>query len=271
MRRPSSFSPTMHRQRSRLASLVVIASAMFIFGGCSGDGEGDSTAPPTETPTPTETLPAASPADLDSYRYAVTVTMLPTVLDTSEAPDGLPLDQPIRIEMEGERVNPDREHVRTSADLSFIAVETETVTIGERRWVREGTRSWQEGGSSALEAFAGMDFRPSTLFADDAGQYNEVAARLQEYDWVEDDRDGIPTRRFTLDQEAFYDLFQSTGRVLPAEVDATLTAEIWLERDSGTPVGLLVVGTDESGEEVLRLDLRLWDLDSSEIEVEPPA
>lgn len=238
--------------------------------GCTGDDEDGPTAVPTETPTPTETLTAASPADLTSYRYSVNVSLLPSILDVSEAPEGLPLDTPIRIVIDGERVNPDREHATTSADMGFLQVATETIVVGDRRWLREGNGSWKEGAASGLESFAGLDFRPSVLFADDEGQYDAVARELEGYDWVEDEVAGVPARRFTLSQDEFFALFQQ-NQVLPVEVDATLTAEIWLARDLGTPVQLRVVGTNEAGEEVVRLELALRDLNAEDITVEPPA
>ena len=74
----------------------------------------------------------------------------------------------------------------------------------------------------------------------------------------------------TIGQQAFLDLFQGENDVLPVEVDATLSAEIWLERDLGTPVSLRVVGVDSSGAEVVRLELDLMDLNSEDITVEAP-
>ncbi len=259
--------------RARIAVLPLLTAALLVgllVGGCDDAGDAGGTAEPTETPTPTLAITAASPADLTSYRYTVTVSMLPSILDTSEAPAGLPLDQEIRLAIQGERVNPDREHAVTSADLGFLQVDSETIVIGDRRWLREGSGAWKEGASSGLESFAGLDFRPSVLFVDDAGQYDEVARRLNDYEWVEEDLFGIPTRHFTLDQQAFLELFQGEADVIPVAVDATLSAEIWLERDIGTPVRLLVSGVDSAGDEVVRLELDLMDLNAEDIQVEAP-
>ena len=255
----------------RWIAALLLLGATLVAVGCSGsDDAADATVEPTETPTPTQAITAASPADLASYRYTLTVSILPSLLDTSEAPAGLPLDQEIHLAIQGERVNPDREHAVTSADLGFLQVSTETVVIGDRRWIREANGAWTEGAGTALESFAGLDFRPSALFADDAGQYDEVARRLNDYEWVEEDLFGVPTRHFTLDQQAFLDLFQGENDVLPVELDATLSAEIWLERDLGTPVSLRVVGVDSSGAEVVHLELDLMDLNSEDIKVEAP-
>ena len=197
--------------------------------------------------------------------------MLPTVLDVSEAPPGMQLDQFLSISIEGEWQNPDREHAFTSADLVFLQVNTETIAIGDRRWLREGNRPWIEGGSSPLEAYAALGFRPSALFANDGNRYDELARALNEYPWEEEEIRGAPARRFTLDDAAFKELFLGPNTVLPAEINATLSADIWLDSELGTPVRMTVVGVDETGQEVVRLHMELWDFDAGDIEIEPPA
>lgn len=248
---------------------VVACSMLALFAvACSSD---DGAPTPTATPPATDTVVAASPADLASYRFSVEVRMLPTVLDVSEAPAGLLLDQFLTITIEGEWQNPDREHAFTTADLVFLQVSTETVSIGDRRWLREDNRPWVEGGSSPLEAYAALGFRPSILFAEDEGRYDELARALNEYPWEEEDVRDAPARRFTLDDVAFHELFLGPNTVLPAEINATLSADIWLDRDLGTPVRMTVVGVDEAGKEILRLHMELWDFDAGDIEIEPPA
>ncbi len=246
-------------------------SALLLFAvACSGD-DGDSEAATTPTEDATVSIAASSPAQLASYRFSVDLKMLPTVLDVSEAPAGLGLDQQLSIVVEGERQNPDREHAFTTADLVFLQVSTETISIGEQRWLREGNRPWVEGDSSPLESYAALGFRPSVLFAEDEGRYQELALALEEYEWEEDEVRGAPTRRFTLDDAAFSELFLGEGSVLPTEIKATLSAVIWLDREIGTPVRMTVNGTDDAGEEILALTIDLWDFDATDIEVEPPA
>ncbi len=253
----------------RRSALFACAMFAFLAAACSDDdGAADSTA---ETPSGTPTVVAASPADLASYRFSVDVRMLPTVLDVSEAPAGLALDQFLSIKIEGERQNPDREHAFTTADLVFLKVNTETITIGDRRWLREDNRPWMEGGSSPLEAYAALGFRPSILFAEDENRYDDLARSLNEYPWEEDEIHGMPARRFVLDNAAFHELFLGPNTVLPTQIHATLSAEIWLDRALGTPVRLTVTGVDDAGEEILQLEIELWDFDSGGIKIEPPA
>ena len=252
----------------RRGAILVSAVLALVATACSAD---DGAPTPMETPTATESVVAASPAELASYRFSVQVRMLPTVLDVSEAPAGLVLDQFLTISIEGERQNPDREHAFTTADLVFLQVSTETISIGNRSWLREGNRPWIEGGSSPLEAYAALGFRPSILFAEDENRYDELARALNTYPWDEDEVRGAPARRFTLDDTAFQELFLGPNTVLPQEINATLSAEIWLDRDLGTPVRMTVVGVDEAGKEVVRLHMELWDFDAGDIEIEPPA
>lgn len=248
-----------------LAVLAILGAA--VLAACGGDD--DPAAAPEETPTPGETVVASSPSSLQSYRYTVEIRAMPSVLDTSEAPDGLELDREIRLSVQGERVNPDSERVHTVADLGFIQIQTETVRIGDRRWLREGTRPWDEGDTSALDVYAATDYRPAAIFAEDDGRYEELARALEGYPWTEEDVRGVPARRFDLDEQAFHDLFQARG-ALPIAATGSVTASIWLERDRGVPVRLHVVGVDDTGEEIARIEVELFDLDAEEIEVEPP-
>ena len=239
---------------------------MLLAVACSGDDAPQAT--PTETATPG--ILASSPADLASYRFSVNLRMLSTALDVSEARAGLPLDQQLSIMIEGERQNPDREHAFTTADLVFLQVMTETISIGEQRWLRERNRPWLEGGSSPLEAYAALGFRPSVLFADDEGRYDELALALDEYEWDEELIRGAPTRRFTLDDAAFTELFLGERSLLPKQTNATLSAVFWLDREIGTPVRMTVSGTDEAGEEIVVLTIELWDFDATDIDIQPP-
>lgn len=252
---------------------AVAVAGLFALVGLAGAGcgGGDPEATSTAEASPTLTVTATSPADLASYRYRVDISLTAAALDTTQAPSGLPMDRPLTIEMSGERINPDREQTTTTADLGFIRVETESVWIGTTRWIREGDRPWKEGGVSALETFAAVDFRPAALYVDDQGQYDTMARRLQDLPWADEDLDGVPVRHFTLDADAFVEIFLVGSNLDPSNLTANLVGEVWLERDRGTPVRTLIVGTDAGGAEVFRLEMRLFDLDTDDIVIEAPA
>jgi len=255
----------------RRGALIGLTLLVALAIACSGSEGDDGTNEPTAPESPAASVTASSPADLASYRFSVDLKMLPSVLDVSEAPAGLSLDRQLSIVIEGERQNPDRERAFTTADLVFLQVQTETISIGDQRWIREGNRPWVEGGSSPLESYAALGFRPSVLFAEDEGRYDELALALNAYPWEEEDIRGAPTRRFTLDDAQFSELFLGEGSVLPAQVNAELSATIWLDRDLGTPVRMIVIGTDDAGMQALELTIDLWDFDATDLEIEPPA
>lgn len=260
----------LHRMR-RGSSLVLVVTVGLLLAACTGpsdDATGTTLA--EKTPTPTAQIVARSPHDLHSYRYTVSVSLVPTVLDISEAPSGLPLDETINIDIEGERVNPDREHAISSVDVGFLQLQTEWIEVSGRRWTRRENGTWSEGGAPGVGALTGLDFRPASVFLDDSGQYDEVARHLEVYPWERETLSGREARHFTLTQDEFQDLFQGQNQIVPSDVGATLAAEIWLDSATGTPVRLLVTGTDTEGVEVLRLEMELRDLDSEEITVEPP-
>ncbi len=172
--------------------------------------------------------------------------------------------------IEGRRVNPDREHSQSTVEIGPLVVNVETIQIGDQQWVREGTRPWAESAGGAMEILGGTDFRPATLFAEDPAEYAALGERLAQHPSSSVMLDGHATLHFTFTQQEFFDIFQGQADIVPPDVDAILSAEVWLSEASGVPVRLLVVGESTDGTEVLRLELNLTDLNDSTIEVEPP-
>lgn len=249
-----------------LAAAAILLAAVGTLGACSGDEADEATPTPTVTATPG--LLVASPHALDSYRYTVRVSALLGAL-SAETPDAL-ADQSVSVEIEGSRINPDREQSTSSVELGPVALTVETVLIGDQQWVRDGTRPWAESAGGGMDILGGMDFRPAALFSDDDAEYSALAERLAAYPSTADTIDGMATLHFTFTQEEFFEVFQDQGQLVPPDVDAALAADVWLSEEFGTPVRLLVVGTASDGTEVLRLQLDLHDLNGDEIAIEPP-
>jgi hypothetical protein len=266
----------MMNRRTRLSraqcALLGATVALAVLGAACRSDEPDAT--PTPEPTPTaEATPdmlVASPHSLQSYRYAVTVTALLGALGGSDAPAGLPLDQPAVITVEGERINPDRERSTASIDLGFLSVSIETVEIGSQRWVREGSRPWTETAGGGVDILGGFDFRPAAIFADEPAEYEALAERLAAYPSSEASVDGVPARHYVFTEDEFFEVFQGQGEIVPADVEAALAAEVWLSERYGVPIRLIVTGTDEAGAEVIRLEMHLSDLDDASISIEAP-
>lgn len=268
------------RRWQRLASMAVVGLLGATLIACdSGDSAPATTATATATVGASSTaegnaasdFAAQSPESLDAYRYDVTVTLAAAALDTSQAPAGLPLDGDFRIEMTGEVVNPGRERSETSIDLGFLAIATETIRIDGQEWTRQSGGTWEAGTSAGgADALIGTNFSPASIFTTDADfSYDELTARLETHSWLDEDVEGIATRHYTFTQEEFYEVFATDQRVLPEDIDATFSTDIWISKEFGVPVKLVIIGTASDGTEVMRLEMLLTDL-NGEIAIEPP-
>lgn len=255
------------RLRRALAG-VLAALAAGALVACNGGGE-EATPEPTPTTAPPQLIAAASPQELQSYRYSVSLLLLPAALP--ETPSDWPADQQLRVAVQGEWTQPDRERSTSSVDLGIgAAIETESIRVGDQHWIRIGNGPWRESSRSDLESTAGLDFSPSVLFADDAAAYEMVAQRLSEHPWTEETVKGIATRRFTFTEAEFNEIFAGEEELLPIEVDAEISAEMWLSVEFGTPVSVILRGHSRAGEEILLLQLDLWDMNARDIAIEPP-
>lgn len=261
----------------RLLLLPVLALGAVALVAC-GDSEGDSTATATGTLTPTgesdgseEPFLARSPSDLDSYRYRVDVSVASEALDSAEAPTGLDLEGDLTFNVEGAVVNPDREQTATSIDLGILTLSTETIRIGEEEWTRAGQGAWTTttpaaDGGDILD----VDISPDSLFTSSEDfDYEALTARLEEHGWEDEEANGYAARHFTFTQEEFYEVFETDEAVLPADIDATFVADVWMATEFGVPVRMLIVGTDGGGTEILRLEMNLRDI-NTEIAIDPP-
>ena len=254
-------------RKTRWLVPLILAAGLLI--GCSDDdGSTDATTTPEPTPTAGVGLLVTSPASLDSYRYTVSVVALLGALST-DTPEAL-AGETAMVTLQGSRVNPDREHSDSLVEIGPLAVRVETIQIGERQWVREGTRPWDESGGGAMEVLGGIDFRPATLFAEDASEYATLGERLATFPSSSVMLDDQATRYFKFTQQEFLDIFQGEGDIVPPDVDAILAAEVWLSEAIGVPVRLLVIGESTDGVEVIRVELDITDLNDPTIKIEPP-
>ncbi len=262
--------------------MPALALATFALIACSGGEETDPTptgttaaqvtpAAATATAESTPQFAAQSPQDLQSYRYRVNVTVAAEALDDSEAPTGLDLDGNLTLGLEGAVVNPDREHTSTAIDIGFLTLSTETVRVGDQEWTRAGQGAWSASTSGeGAEALFDADFSPASIFTTSADfDYEALTARLEEHGWKDEEVNGVRARHYSFTEEEFYSTFETDEAVLPADIDATFTADIWLAEDLGVPVRMLIVGVDGAGTEILRLEMDVTDI-NSQIAIDPP-
>ena len=280
---------------SRLAPTAVLLLVLAVVAAsCSGDDDdgddadgvaGGSGARPLRRPAaaPAATATgdgARSPADLTSYRYDITVEVSGEAVGGQGAPSGLSLDLDLSMEISGAFIAPDREQTEVTADLGFIQVRLETIRIGSRSWMREPGGEWEE--QAAIGDGLGLDFAisPIDLFGGDLGDgLGTLGAVVGNLDGTPETVNGVDALRYELtanefarafpDSEEFTDL----AGVEAAGVAGDFTTTIWVARDSGIPVRLVLDGssTVDGAESSIHVELNLRDVNSDDITIEPPA
>ena len=280
----------MFRTRRSRASRAVVATALVLAGtlalaGCSGHGK---SAPSTPAATPTPTPAVASPGDLKSYRYAIALTVaggalggVPTT--AGQAPDtqagaGTPAPSAtpatFTIDINGEVVNPDREHSETKARLGFIELTVERVEIGGTAWTREAGGAWKRatpGGSSAASLGANIDISPARLFAQNGATFTTLNKQLGELPSQEDAVDGMKARRYDLSADEFQRIFSGTEGLLPGDTRPVQTSgAVWIGDESHVPLRMRLDSRTTDGKPAFEMDMKLSDLNGN-FAIAPPA
>jgi hypothetical protein len=250
-----SVSPLATR-RLRGPLLAILALGALLASACGGDDG--------------EPAPLADPSDLKSYRYTLVGEMSGEPSGTGGASDGFALDLDVTLNASGSVVAPDREQSTLKADLGFIAIEVEQITIGDRSWTREPGGAWQEGGDSGFDLDVGS-LSPASIF--DESENGEGITRLREVlkerEGVREDLDGVEAVRYDLTADDLQALDDSGD--LTSDIDE-LAGQLWLSRKEGYPLRLVMDGTGNDGETrvTVHMELNLTDINSSSIEVEAP-
>ena len=283
--------PSSLRNPAWAAALLLAVAAVTL--SCIGGGDDDADAPagapaagaaaPASDDAPQQAASLQSPAALDSFRYDVSIEL--SGIGASDSGDdsgggfGISLDLNFKITMEGAVVAPDREWSRLEADLGLLKISTETIRIGDQAWVRELDGEWQVqtlDGDSLADAFS---FSPQDFFGDDdvGDGLGTLRSVLDLIGGKSERVNGVDAVRYDLTSEQFATAFPDGG--LPGDAGGDVSAElgdfevtIWIARDSGIPVRMLLEGSNdvESGEGSVRVELNIRDLNSDGIEIEPP-
>ena len=268
---------------SALLALAVVAAAC---GDDDDEGVADAEAgaptstaaaqAPAQAPPPT----LAPPAALKSFRYDMTMGLSGSAASgASGLPSAVSLD--LKIEMSGTVISPDREQSKLTADFGFLKLDVETIRIGDRVWTRQSGGQWQKETAGLGEL--GLDFSVSPidlLGADETGGgFETLRSVLGGLDGENERVNGVDAVRYDLTSEQFTQAFPSGGlpgglsEGAPEGTLEDMKVQLWIARDSGIPVRIVIEATAGEGadEGTMRLDLNLSDLNSSEIEIEPPA
>lgn len=260
------------RPVSILIALLPLAVITAACGGDDNDGDGGGGgAPERQVAAPT----LESPAALASYRYQMTIDLSGSAASGLDgAPAGLSLDLELSMELSGSVIAPDREQSKMTVDLGFLTLEVETIRIGDRVWTRESGGEWElQSTADAGLLDLGFELSPTDFFGDDVtgAGLDAMRAVLADLGGTQETVNGVEAVRYDLSADQFAQAFPDGDGAPP---DATTS--IWIARDSGVPVRLVLEATIEgedgdAGESGMRLELNLTDLNSDDIRIEPPA
>ncbi len=232
----------------------------LLTAACGGDGEG----------APSQSSGAASGSqkdkglviscdalqDLKSFRYTLSMrfdlpsSTLPTPESGIEALGMLLLGALQDTEIQGEFAAPDNQRVAIRMGDSRV----EYIKVGDREWQRTEGGSWEEGPATI----------PLLDVQDMCDEFVEgLEAVLAELSWERVKQDGLSVRRYRLTEEAIEAQME----------DAEVKGEIWVAEETGLPIffSFDARGRTEEGEPVaMEITLRIKDINSKDIKINPP-
>ena len=200
--------------------------------------------------------PAEAIAKLKSFRIDVRFTLE----GKTNGETGL-----LAVDLEGAFVAPDRSQTRVTARINELELEEESITIGDRTWVKIGD-SWVEGEAQ----FEFDELSPASLLEELSPDQLRVLRPSRET------VNGVKSLRYSIgrrDIDALHSLGALLGDAedfeeLPEEFDINL----WLAEDGGWPVRITMTARGAIEGEDINLDFSLdvTDVDDPDIEIEPP-
>lgn len=241
-----------------LATLLMLLAAS-LFAACGGGDEEEEAATDKMPEAAAEvTLPPAEAfAKLESYRIDLRFTL------EGAADEGMGL---LAVDLEGAFVAPDRSQVRVSARLDELELEEESITIGDRTWVKID-ESWVEGEAQ----FELEDLSPASLLA----ELNPEQLRLLKPS--KETVNGVKSLRYSIGRGDI-DALRSLGALLGddealEDLPEEFNIDLWLAEDGGWPVRVTMTarGAIDEGDEIsLDFSLDVTDVNDLDIEIEPP-
>jgi hypothetical protein len=219
---------------------------------------------------------AGTPADLQSYRYRVTVQASAGLLDTSAAPPGLDLSSfAIRVTMEGDRVNPDMERMVSHTDLGYFMLDRETVVMGTRAWIREDAGIWREAlPLTSPEDFLGQDIAlsPSELYRQDTPEeVARVTATLNSLPGTPATMHGRSALHWFLNMAETLMVMGPLSGVAPGMLEPTdIRMELWTDVETGVALRAILTAASADDPDALEVQIDMFDINEPSIEVTPP-
>lgn len=244
--------------------MLMSATAIGLAAACGGGSSADATP-----------APISSPAELESFRFAITMN-----IESSGSPSdspGFSTNANINVNASGAAVSPDRSQATIEADLGFLQVNLETVTVGEQTWSREPGGEWTEGVEDPM-GFGDLGLNPSTMLTEDEESIAELQSLVDRLEGTREsvnDRDAI---RYDLTEEQlrelaedpeFADMFEGFEEQVG---EGDLDMQMWFDIETGVPLRLIIDGTSEAEgmEGTVNVEFNVTDL-NEDISIEPPA
>jgi hypothetical protein len=237
--------------------LLLTSSLLLAVVACGGDSDGDV--------VPAGEVKLASADELTSFRYDLTIS-----IEVSEDATS-PLAIDLSMELSGAVITPDREHTTVKVDFGFFAIDLETIRIGTQTWAREPAGQWavESPGEEALP----LDLSPLDITA--CSEFSSLQAVISGLAGTVETVNGVSAVRYDMNADQFASAFPDEAGSesdLPTDDLENITISLWVARDSGIPIRLILEGTstgDDAGSTV-KLELNLTDLNSSSIKIEAP-
>ena len=257
----------------RCAPLVLIAALAIALVGC----DSARNATPSATLTPTEAL--QPPRVLESYRYTLTIDASGRVLDQSQAPPGLGLeDADLTVDIEGWWVSPGRERSRATFNFGVLGATRDTIRIDGRVWTSVEGGAWRERESlTGPEDVVGQDIplSPETIFGQPEDRLLKVMATgLAERPHTIEDVHGRSARHWDFDQAWFETNgaeFMPILATMSQERGLIVEIDLWGDVETGVVTKIVVDGHFPDGPEQFQLVMEMFDLNDPQIVIEEPA
>ncbi|MSQ31034.1 MAG: hypothetical protein EXR63_05390 [Dehalococcoidia bacterium] len=129
------------------AAVAVVGVALGVAGALAmrGGGDGGDASGAKAAAGGSTTGEAADAPALTSYRYTLAIEMSGGL--AGPVTTGVASDKPLTFAIAGAVVDADREHSTVKANLGFVALDLETIQIGDRAWTREDGGAWEPQAS----------------------------------------------------------------------------------------------------------------------------
>ncbi len=252
----------LHASARRYLLALSAPLALVLLAACGGASGADATP-----------APISSPAELDSFRFAVSME-----IESSGTPTGSPgfsTSANFNVSASGAAVAPDRSQATIKADLGFLQVNLETITVGEQTWSREPGGQWTEGADDPM-GFGDLGLDPSTILTEDAEAIAELQSMIDRLEGTREEVNDRSAIRYELTGEQMRELaedpeFAEMFEGFEELGDTDLNMQMWFDIETGVPLRLIMdgAGVEDGLGGTVRLEYNLTDL-NADIEIEPP-